>query len=80
MYRLKTINHRRSRVFFEGRHLKKNPTQGLQWSCCQGFAPSEPLAEFLVATRNMSLKPLTIRPRTLNALDADLKRTPVTGN
>jgi len=68
----------RSRLFLERRHLKKNSTQGLQWADFQGFALPESLAEFPVATRKRSAKPLKIRPRALNAIDVVLKRTGVT--
>jgi len=61
------------------RHLKKDSTQGLQWAYFQGFAPPEPLAEFPVATRKRSAKPLKISPRPLNTIDVVLKKMAVTG-
>jgi len=70
----------RSRLLLERRHLQKNPTQGLQWSYFQGFAPPEPLAEFPVATRKRFAKPLKIRPRPPNAIDVVLKRAAATGH
>jgi hypothetical protein len=59
---------------------KKDSTQSPQCSYFQGFAPPEPLAEFPVATNNVCAKPLKIRTRTPDTLDAALKRTGVTGN
>jgi hypothetical protein len=56
---------------------EKDSTLGLQWAYFQGFAPPEPLAEYVLATRKRFAKPLKISSRTLNAIDAALKRTPV---
>jgi hypothetical protein len=58
---------------------EKDSTPGLQWAYFQGFVPPEPLAEFPIATRKRFAKPLKISSRTLNAIDAVLKRIPVTG-
>jgi len=57
---------------------KKDSTQGTQWAYFQGFAPPEPLAEFPVAHKKRFAKPLKIRPRSPDSLDAALKRIPVT--
>jgi hypothetical protein len=50
----------------------------MQWACFQGFAPPEPLVEYVLATRKRFAKPLKIRPRPLNAIDVVLKRMAVT--
>jgi len=63
----------------ERRHLKKNSTQGLQWSYFQGFAPPDPLAAYAVVTRKRFAKPLKIRPRARDTIDVVLKRIAVTG-
>jgi len=58
---------------------KKDSTQSPQWAYFQGFAPPEPLAEFPVATKNVCAKPLKIRTRTPDTLDAALRSIPGTG-
>jgi len=58
---------------------EKDSTQGVQWAYFYGFAPPEHHVECAVANRKRFAKPLKISSRTLNAIDAALKRIPVTG-
>jgi hypothetical protein len=62
-----------------GRISEKDSTQGVQWAYFQGVAPPGHHVECTVANRRRFAKPLKIRTRTLNAIDAGLKRIPVTG-
>ena len=70
----------RSRLFFERRYLKRNPTQSLRWSYFQGFTPQNSWQNTHVARKKQHIKPLKIRPHATKPIDIVLRRTAGTGD